>query len=211
MPNATPEDTEEPSTSTTGRRGRRKKVQTQQPEPLVSTDDEEPPPTKPKRGRKKKKALPEKVDASVANTSLEAKHTTDNETPKPKPAVRRPRGPKKAVVDEPDEPDPDVPPMILDVSSNGMIFGELLPLNIKGRPLKSELSRREKIELEIRKKIKFLQCGNCDEQVPIKLWKEHGRKHDGIYWRVGIDEPIVSMKHFFSTLSTQYWITLNSK
>lgn len=64
---------------------------------------------------------------------------------------------------------------------------------LKGRPTKQQQRLQEEEEERIRLTIKEFICGKCNLKIKSEKWDQHSKVHYGIYWRDGIDNPIVSV------------------
>lgn len=191
--------------TSTGRRVRKKKVDLYVESPSDDATDSESQteifatPVKSIRGRKKKTDSDKSLN--VKSPAVEASDSEDEmETEKP---VKSKRGRKKKVIPVVVESDTDAasdetPKMskrkaLANKETPGTPL-EIAPMPLfkKGRPSKVELQQRIAIEKQIKQSVTEFTCGNCKAVIPAKAWNKHSKIHYGIYWRDGIDAPIVS-------------------
>lgn len=203
-----------------GTRGRRKKIH-QELDTNLSTDDEatvamstavqKPHRTRQTR-RKNKHEIKQEDDSMDVIQDVHDSIETNPVQLEAEPKGRRSRKPKPQNISDMQRPEAIIESEVVETpplprkrgkTSNSLtkepdeqpsiddLIQSLSLLNSQGRPSKADMALREKLEKQIRATMKEFTCGNCKKQIPIKSWQKHGTEHYGIYWRDGIDMPIV--------------------
>lgn len=130
----------------------------------------------PRESRRSRKSRHEIKEESLPEEPVET-----TETPI-QPKGRRGRKAKPVPIEQ-ESPPQDISIELIDSAA---IFATR-----KGRPTKDFLQQRKLLEKQIKKSTAEFTCGKCKKVVLAKSWQNHGKEHYGIYWREGIDAPLV--------------------
>lgn len=174
-----------------GRRGRPKLVEAR-PNTSTTTANEQTSVAKPPKKRRTVNNATPDITQSPSESDVD---TTIDSTANVKPKGKRGGKPKNAPQNEKSFPMPS-PAIKVEPVDDVFELKELLPLYSKGRPTKSDTSYRAHMEKQLLLHCKIFKCGICKEEIPVHGWRKHGVEHYGVYWREGIDVPIVSINNY---------------
>lgn len=155
-------------TKSASKRGRKRKVQIEN-EDIDFQEASAPVEAQPeiRRGRKSRHEIKEEISLEETPTKTSRKTT---------------RKPKSNIT----EPELSSQHIAVDLSDSTNILAFR-----KGRPTKEYLIQRKQLEDKIKKSVPEFTCGKCKAVIPAKSWQSHGKVHYGMYWRDGIDAPLV--------------------